>query len=83
MSDILDLMASHVINLNSFDTITLYHGSKGGIRGDIRPIARPECDFGSGFYMGTKKLQAETLVCRKNDAFIVGPPGRPLPLGRG
>jgi hypothetical protein len=42
---------------------TLYHGSKGGIKGAIRPISRAYCDFGSGFYMGTDELQPLTLIC--------------------
>ena len=40
----------------------LYHGSRGGIVGDIKPISRERCDFGRGFYMGTNDLQAKTLV---------------------
>ncbi len=34
------------------ETVTLYHGSKSGIRGAIAPISRKRCDFGKGFYMG-------------------------------
>lgn len=41
---------------------TLYHDSKKGIIGNIRPISRPISDFGQGFYMGTKQEQAELLV---------------------
>ena len=41
----------------------LYHGSKSGIQGDIRPISRPHCDFGRGFYMGTDPLQPLSLIC--------------------
>lgn len=41
----------------------LFHGSKGGIRGAIKPISRPDCDFGSGFYMGDLPEQPLTLVC--------------------
>jgi len=43
--------------------LLLYHGSKTGIEGPVRPISRPQCDFGRGFYMGTEPLQALTLVC--------------------
>lgn len=32
--------------------IILYHGSKGGIKGNIKPISREFCDFGKGFYLG-------------------------------
>lgn len=40
----------------------LYHGSKGGIDGDICPCSRVRCDFGEGFYMGTSLMQAKSLV---------------------
>ena len=43
--------------------VILYHGSKSGLVGDIRPISRALCDFGKGFYMGTKQLQPLTLIC--------------------
>ena len=33
--------------------VLLYHGSKSGLVGDIKPISRERCDFGKGFYMGT------------------------------
>lgn len=46
--------------------LVLYHGSKKGIAGDIAPISREECDFGSGFYMGTNTLQPLTLVCNED-----------------
>lgn len=44
------------------ENIILYHGSKEGIIGDIQPIGRSVSDFGQGFYMGTKREQAELLV---------------------
>lgn len=47
------------------ETLSLYHGSKSGLQGDIQPhfrSARKTCDFGRGFYMGTKRRQAETLI---------------------
>ena len=40
----------------------LYHGSREGIKGDIRPISHDLCDFGRGFYCGDLKEQAELLV---------------------
>ena len=40
----------------------LYHGSKSGIQGNIRPISRNACDFGSGFYMGDKPDQPKGLI---------------------
>ena len=45
------------------EVITLYHGSKSGIRGEIAPISRGRCDFGKGFYMGTNRTQPLTLIC--------------------
>lgn len=46
--------------------IKLYHGSRGGIEGDIEPCSRLHCDFGKGFYMGTDKQQAKSLVCNEH-----------------
>lgn len=43
--------------------VLLYHGSKAGIEGSIAPKSRRQCDFGSGFYMGTYPAQVLTLVC--------------------
>ena len=40
----------------------LYHGSKSGIQGNIRPISREKCDFGSGFYMGDISDQPKGLI---------------------
>ena len=51
---------------NTDNRLVLYHGSKKGIVGDIAPISREECDFGSGFYMGTNTLQPLTLVCNED-----------------
>lgn len=50
--------------------ITLYHGSKSGIRGVIAPASRERCDFGKGFYMGTDKRQPLTLICNYPNARI-------------
>lgn len=52
------------------ETVTLYHGSKSGIRGAIAPISRERCDFGKGFYMGTDRTQPLTLICNYPDARI-------------
>ncbi|MCL2165045.1 MAG: DUF3990 domain-containing protein [Oscillospiraceae bacterium] len=49
-------------------SVLLYHGSKSGITGDIKPISREQCDFGKGFYMGTEKMQPLTLICNFPDA---------------
>ena len=43
--------------------VLLYHGSKSGLKGNIKPISRELCDFGKGFYMGTEQLQPLTLIC--------------------
>ena len=63
-------VAQLIIDTNAYgDTdnkLVLYHGSKKGIVGDIAPISRDECDFGSGFYMGTNTLQPLTLVCNED-----------------
>lgn len=41
----------------------LYHGSKGGIKGDIQwNLSRDKCDFGVGFYMGDKAEQPMGLI---------------------
>lgn len=45
------------------EKMVLYHGSKSGIQGNIKPISRDRCDFGAGFYMGTDPLQPLTLIC--------------------
>jgi len=51
-------------------TITLYHGSKAGVEGDIRPTSRERCDFGQGFYMGTQVQQPLTLICTNPEAVL-------------
>lgn len=55
------------------ERIILYHGSKSGITGNIAPISRSQCDFGSGFYMGTEPSQPLTLICdyEKSKFYIV------------
>lgn len=50
--------------------VTLYHGSKSGIRGTIAPVSRKRCDFGKGFYMGTNRIQPLTLICNYPNAKI-------------
>lgn len=50
------------------EIVTLYHGSKSGLRGAIAPISREHCDFGKGFYMGTDRTQPLTLICNYPDA---------------
>jgi hypothetical protein len=52
----------------SSEIIRLYHGSKRGVHGKIRPESRKKCDFGKGFYLGTEKLQPLTLICNYPNA---------------
>lgn len=59
---------NHMIRTN--EIVTLYHGSKSGIRGKIAPISRERCDFGRGFYIGTDRTQPLTLICNYPDARI-------------
>lgn len=54
--------------ISSNEIVTLYHGSKSGIRGAIAPISRDRCDFGKGFYMGTDRAQPLTLICNYPNA---------------
>lgn len=56
------------MNTSNYKTITLYHGSKSGIKGTIAPISRGKCDFGQGFYMGTDRMQPLTLICNYENA---------------
>lgn len=51
------------VNSKKTDSFILYHGSKKGIVGNIRPISSAYCDFGKGFYMGTDPAQPLTLIC--------------------
>ena len=64
--DVTDLIINTKTYDNNSDKLVLYHGSKKGIVGDIAPISRGECDFGSGFYMGTNTLQPLTLICNED-----------------
>ena len=59
---------SKLIRIN--ESITLYHGSKSGINGNITPTSREHCDFGKGFYMGTEKSQPLTLICNYPNASL-------------
>ena len=64
--DVAQLIIDTKAHANTDNKLVLYHGSKKGIIGDIAPISRNECDFGSGFYMGTNTLQPLTLVCNED-----------------
>lgn len=74
-----NLCANNKIDFSQFEgnriirtneIVTLYHGSKSGIRGSIAPISRERCDFGKGFYMGTDRTQPLTLICNYPNARI-------------
>lgn len=56
--------------MKNSEIVTLYHGSRSGIRGAIAPISRERCDFGKGFYMGTDKSQPLTLIYNYPEAKI-------------
>ncbi|MCQ2084949.1 MAG: DUF3990 domain-containing protein [archaeon] len=60
-----DIVIDH--HRSSYPTI-LYHGSKGGIDGDIKPISRSRCDFGRGFYLGSDPRQPLMLVAGNESA---------------
>ena len=64
--DVAQLIIETKTYADTDNKLVLYHGSKKGIIGDIAPISRNECDFGSGFYMGTNTLQPLTLVCNED-----------------
>lgn len=60
-----DLADFIVKSCTSEEKLILYHASRKGIKGNIQPISRSRCDFGRGFYMGTKAIQPLTLVCNE------------------
>ena len=45
------------------EVVRVYHGSRGGLQGAIRPVSDSSADFGSGFYMGDEVTQPQTLIC--------------------
>jgi hypothetical protein len=47
--------------------LILYHGSRGGLDGEIAPISRERCDFGKGFYLGDNSMQVKSLVAQDAD----------------
>lgn len=50
--------------------IVLYHGSKGGIKGNIQPSSRELCDFGKGFYLGENPEQAKSIISEHNSPYF-------------
>lgn len=66
---IMDKIKGEVAALNiPADRMVLYHGSKSGIVGNIKPQSRSQCDFGKGFYMGSIPEQPLTLICNFIDS---------------
>ena len=66
---IMDKIKGEVAALNiPADRMVLYHGSKSGIVGEIKPQSRSQCDFGKGFYMGSIPEQPLTLICNFIDS---------------
>ena len=63
-------MDAQLEQLKNSQTLRLYHGSRGGLQGDIQPCSRERCDFGKGFYMGTMREQAEMLICEDADPIM-------------
>ena len=61
--DLFSYVVEQVRYKDDKELFVLYHGSKKGIVGNIRPISSAYCDFGKGFYMGTDPAQPLTLVC--------------------
>ena len=45
------------------EIVRVYHGSRGGLQGAIRPESDSSADFGGGFYMGDEITQPQTLIC--------------------
>lgn len=62
MSDFIENRLSQIKLGSSLDDVILYHGSRGGIEGEISPSSRLRCDFGRGFYLGDNEMQAKGLV---------------------
>ena len=54
-----------LINDNS---IILYHASKNGVCGIIKPDSYAECDFGKGFYMSVTADSVKPILCNSKNA---------------
>lgn len=68
--DMFDYIVDEVRCSPTDNRMIVYHGSKKGIDGEIKPISREYCDFGRGFYLGTETSQPLTLICdEKNPKF--------------
>lgn len=74
--ELYDICISHQLDLATYiaerekadeNMHFLYHASRFGLKGNIKPISRSRCDFGKGFYMGTDPIQPLTLVCNERN----------------
>jgi hypothetical protein len=53
------------------DEVTLFHGSKGGIKGNVKwNVSREECDFGKGFYLGESRVQAREVSIDSSNPYL-------------
>lgn len=67
--NVLDIVKNRINSeIVNEDKLILFHGSKEGINGDIKPISKDRCDFGRGFYMGDNPVQPLTLTCDFKDS---------------
>lgn len=66
-----DLIRKKVIEESQYNKELVFHGSKGGIKGEIScNINSDFADFGKGFYIGESLLQAENRVCEEERAKV-------------
>ena len=68
--DLFDYIAKQVKHNSDDNKLIVYHGSKKGIIGNIKPISRESCDFGKGFYLGTDPAQPLTLICDEDKPIL-------------
>ena len=68
--DLFDYIAKQVKRDADDNRLIVYHGSKKGITGKIKPISRESCDFGKGFYLGTDPAQPLTLICDEDKPIL-------------
>ena len=68
--DLFDYIAKQVKQDADDNRLIVYHGSKKGIIGNIKPISHESCDFGKGFYLGTDPAQPLTLICDEDKPIL-------------
>lgn len=68
--DLFDYIAKQVKSDADDNRLIVYHGSKKGIIGNIKPISHESCDFGKGFYLGTDPAQPLTLICDEDKPIL-------------